>query len=366
MAITLNDTHRFEPSYAVPPGETLVDLLEDHEMSQTDLSRRLGISLKHLNQVVNGGASISAELALGLEKVFGVPAAFWLSRESLYRAHLARQEEQTGLSKALGWARRFPIAELKERGFLPPEVRGSELVGALLEFLAVASPEQWRDPTVSYRKSQKAESNRYALAAWLRVGELKAREIECEPFDADRFRDALETVRSLTRLDPQDWQDALTKTCAGAGVAVVIVDAFEGARANGATWWLSPRKALIQLSLRYHWEDIFWFSFFHEAGHVLLHRKKVIFVEPEERSARQSMDRGLLQLEEEADRFAARSLIPRRYERRLPELTLADIPQFAERLNIAPAIVVGRLQHDELIPYSRGNKFRRRLRFVAH
>src|SRR5438445_13596747 len=90
MASTVRDP--FEPDYAVPPGETIAELLEAREMTQTQLAKRLGVSLKHVNQVINGAASISAELALGLEKVAGVSAAFWLNRESLYRADLARQE----------------------------------------------------------------------------------------------------------------------------------------------------------------------------------------------------------------------------------------------------------------------------------
>jgi HTH-type transcriptional regulator / antitoxin HigA len=351
----------FLPEYAVPPGETIADLLEEREMTQTDLARRLGVSLKHANQVIKGTASISAELALGLEKVFGASADFWLNRESHYQADIARQEETRNLSDAVGWAKGFPVRELKKRGFLSVESKGPALVSELLRFLGIASPALWRDPIAAFRKSLKYESDPYALDTWLRVGELRASEITCGPYDPDQFRAALMEVRGLTRLDPKDWHPRLVHLCASSGVAVVIEPTFPRARANGATRWLTPIKALIQLSLRYAWEDIFWFSFFHEAAHVLLHRKKHLFIE----GLDSQVDSEVVRREEdEANRFAGRFLIPREHEPELAKLALARVSDFADHLGIAPAIVVGRLQHEGLLQPNQGNHHRRRLVFT--
>lgn len=355
--------HAFRPTYAVPPGETIADLLEEHGMTQTELANRLGVTLKHVNQVVNGGASISVELALGLEKVFRVPASFWLNRESLYQADLARQNETRELESHIEWAKRFPVKELRKRDYLPGDARGVELVQALLSFLGVAGPKLWQDPAVAYRKSQRYKSDPFALAAWLRVGELEAGGIDCEPYDGDRFMAALHEARQLTRRDPSEWQPRLTEVLAIAGVAFVVADTFQGARANGATRWLAPNKALIQLSLRYHWEDIFWFSFFHEAAHVALHRKKGIFVDGLALAAPGSHGEAK-RLEDEADRFAARLLIPEKYEARLRQLRVTEIQTFADELGIAPAIVVGRLQHEGLMHYNESVEYKRRLHFV--
>ena len=163
--------HSFRPGYAVAPGETLAELIEERAMTQTEVARRLGISLKHANQVVRGSASISAELALGLEKVFDIPAGFWLSRESFYRAALARQSETQDLSKWVEWAKRFPLRELKKRGQIAKEAQGAAVVEELLRFLGVASPELWQEPAAAYRRSRRFKSDPYALAAWLRVAE---------------------------------------------------------------------------------------------------------------------------------------------------------------------------------------------------
>lgn len=353
----------FRPSYAVPPGATIADLLEERDMTQTDLARRLGVTPKHVNQVVSGAASISAELSLGLEKVFRVPADFWLSRDSLYRADLARRSERKELEAHIGWAKHFPIKELKQRDYIPVAATGADLVAALLRFLGIATPHQWEDPAVAYRKSVRYESDPYALAAWLRAGELDAAAIQTEPYDHHGFLDALSEARGLTRLDPKQWHPRLVELFAAVGVAVVVVDTFERARANGATRWLAPNKALIQLSLRYRWEDIFWFTLFHEAGHVVLHRKKDLFVD-----GLTTIDSATAiewhRLEDEANRFAARTLIPAPYEQRLPALAVGDVKQLADHLGIAPAIIVGRMQHEHIIGFSQWNHLRRRFTFT--
>jgi addiction module HigA family antidote len=351
----------FLPDWASPPGDTLGDLLEERGMTQTELAERLGVSLKHVNRVIKGAASISADLALGLEKVFGTPAAFWTTREAHFQAARARLEQQAAFADAVEWAKQFPLAELRKRELIPRGGSGPEIVEGVLRFLGIASPGQWRDPQVAYRKSLKTESEPFALTAWLREGELHAAEIDCARYDEDLFVDVLDDVRGLTRLDPGGWWPELWKRCARAGVAVVIVKSYPGEKANGATRWLAPDKALIQLSLRYRWEDVFWFSFFHEAAHVLLHRKRGVFIEvaPKDRSS----DAVDLDLEHEADRFAAHTLIPAVHNRRLRALTLPEVDAFAQQLGIAPAIVVGRLQHERHLPYSHGNDLRRRFRF---
>lgn len=354
----------FVPDWASPPGDTLAQLLEERAMTQTELADRLGVSLKHVNRVVKGAASISAELALGLEKVSGAPASFWMTREAHYQADRARQEQRVSFADggAVDWAASFPLKELRKRGRITRR-EGPLLVEELLGFLGIADPSQWKNPQVAYRRSQKFESDDFALSAWLREGELEAADVDCAPYDEDVFARALQDARSLTRREPENWWPALQELCAPAGVAVVVVDAYTGAKANGATRWLAPDKALVQLSLRHRWEDIFWFSFFHEAGHMVLHRKKDVFKDLFIERAGRSTDPGEQSVEDEANRFAARLLIPPPHDRRLASLSLNDVTAFAQMLDISPAIVVGRMQHEGLLPYNRGNTYRQRLTF---
>jgi HTH-type transcriptional regulator / antitoxin HigA len=128
---------------------------------------------------------------------------------------------------------------------------------------------------------------------------------------------------------------------ARAGVAFVIVPEIEGSRASGATRWLSPDKAMIAVSLRYKADDHFWFTFFHEVAHVLLHGKRQIFIDEERGRGTVDADGQ----EVEAHRYSSDVLIPRELVPRVRALSgSADIEAFADEPDLAPGVVVGRMQ----------------------
>ena len=346
------DNTDFEPDYAVPPGETLLAYLDDRDMTQTDLAKRLDVSLKHVRQIAKGAAGISPDLAVRLGRVLGPSATFWAALDAKYQADKARIADEEELENWTGWANEFPVKELQSRGYIAKGLTGPKLVQGLLSFLAISHPDQHEPLPVPFRKSAKVPSNPDALTAWVRAGRIQANKQKCAEFDPDVFRDALLDIRALTFLDAEEWAPQLVERCADAGVAVVFVPTFKHARANGAAHWASPSKAIIQLSRRYVWEDIFWFSFFHEAGHILLHRKKEIFVD--DGGSRNE------EQEDEANRFAARMIVPTKYERRLGALRVDQVEAFAQQIGIAPGCVIGRMQHDGL-PYNVGNGLRKKL-----
>jgi HTH-type transcriptional regulator/antitoxin HigA len=194
------------------------------------------------------------------------------------------------------------------------------------------------------------------VAAWLRLGELGALEVACQPYQASQLRSLLPRLRALTSEPPEVFEPAMRALCAEVGVAVVFIKEIRGARVSGAMRWLSPTKALVQLSLRYRTDDQLWFTFFHELAHVLLHGKKDVWIEDGSREDPR---------EEEANRFAAELLIPRQYEHRLKNLrTLQDVRVFAQELGVAPGIVIGRLQREGIFRYGVGEQLKRRLELI--
>lgn len=346
----------FHPDYAIPPGESLLELLDEKGLSQADLAERTGRPKKTINEIVKGKAAITPETALQFERVLGMPASYWVSLEQLYRSALARQEEKKRLEKHVSWLTKFPIAEMIKRGWLQDRTDKVELLQQLLTFFGVASPDAWEDvwssgkEAAAFRRQESKSTNRHLLATWLRQGEVFGKNIECEPFDVSRFKDALSEVRGWTSHgDIQKSTNAMQAACAKAGVAVVFVPEFPRLGVFGATRWLSQDKALIQLSLHYKRADQFWFSFFHEAGHILLHGKREIFVE----------EKGLVDREEdEANKFAEDFLIsPQLYKKFLEvdDFSKAAILDFAAQLKIAPNIVVGRLQREKKIGFHEGH-----------
>lgn len=218
----------------------------------------------------------------------------------------------------------------------------------MLCYYGVASPTQWQtvwsEYQVAYRQTARFEGCAEAVSAWLRQGEIQAQRIECAPFDRKRFLEVLDLVRNLTTAPPNVFTPQLVSLCASAGVAVVFVPELPKTGTWGATRWLGDR-AVIQLSLRYKSDDHLWFTFFHEAGHILKHGRKTVIIEGN------GLDD---EKEREANAFARDRLIPPAEMRRLVKadsLSASDIKTFAAEIGIAPGIVLGRLQHDGIIPY---------------
>ncbi len=128
------------------------------------------------------------------------------------------------------------------------------------------------------RRSPCFESRPGDASAWIRQGELQAHAVACRPYDKARFREALNRIRGLTRERAEVFEPEMKRLCAEAGVAIALVREMKKVPWNGATKWLTPTKAMILLCLRGKGEDKFWFSFFHEAGHVLHDSKKDLLI----------------------------------------------------------------------------------------
>ncbi len=154
-----------------------------------------------------------------------------------------------------------------------------------------------------------------------------------------------------------------TRAFRKATVAVVFVPQLPKTRTSGATHWLNPDKALIQLSLRYKTNDHLWFAFFHESGHILLHGKRDFFLEGNDVVSVENRDKEL-----EANKFAEDLLIPpaelKQFLASNQQLSKAGIEQFAAKIGIAPGIVVGRLQHDGVLPPSHYNDLKQSFEWV--
>ena len=358
-------TATFNPDYAVPPGATLLDTIEDLGMTQTELAQRMGRPLKTINEIIAGTAQIMPETALQLEKVTGIPASFWNNAESNYRERLARLADTQRQQEEVGWLDRFSYSQMAALGLVPMLVEKVGRVGQLLRYFGVATPKQWEstygDLCGAAREAGKFKAELGDLSAWLRAGELLAQRCDCRPYDKETFLAHLGKIRSLTAKNPAAaWPD-VCRLCAEAGVAVVLVPELPNTHVAGFTRWLSSDKALIQLSLRYKTDDSLWFTLFHEAAHILLHGKRDIFVEyrgldnPKEKEANAWAGDFLIS---PADWTAFMGKLPVR-----PDLPV--IAGFARQQGIAPSIVLGRLQHREKrVPPGSYNSLKHKVRIA--
>ena len=355
-ATTLN---QYTPDYAIHPGEILEETLEARGITRTAFAERSGLSLKTVSQIIHGKAPVTPETAIHFERVLGVSANIWNNLNAYYRLHVAKIADRRMLENKKEWAKKFPLTELAKRGFIRKRQNLAETVEELLDFFAVASVEAWKAQfkriAVSYRKSPTFTSSKESVSAWLRIGEIEAENIKTSPLDKNTFKNALQEIRFLTREDPEIFEPRMKEFCRNSGVALLFVPELPKTHLSGATRWLGPDKALIMLSLRYKRDDHFWFTFFHEAGHIILHGKTSVFID--------EVDMGTNKAEEAANRFAANTLIPEsKYKTFVTKRQFykEDIVAFAQSINICPGIVIGRLQRDGHIQHKWHNDLTRK------
>jgi addiction module HigA family antidote len=333
----------------VAPGEILLEALQDREMTQSELAQRLGRPLKTVNEIIKGKAAVTPETAIQLERALGISAQFWSNLETQYRDTLARQEADAELATQAGWAERFPIADLVRHRLIERGPTKAATLANLLSWLGLSSPAAFDRVTAAaaYRASPAFAASPEAVTAWLRWGELQAASFKVNPFDARRFRQVLSEIRPLTRKEPfAQVFKRVQNMCADAGVIVVLTPELSGTHLSGAARWIGS-KAVIQLSLRHKSDDQFWFTFFHEAGHILSGRRHRDYLDGADMKDADT-DSG----EHAADQFARDILLPP--DEYLSFLQAGNFSRntvrtFAESQSVAPGIVAGRLERDRRV-----------------
>ena len=355
-------TNRFEPDYAVPPGWLLKEHLEVHGISQAEFARRCARSPKLISEIVAGKAPLEPATALQFEKVLDVHADIWLGVEAAYRLRQAREAElrTNCTAEAVSWARGLPIDDLARRGVIDRPSSPADAVPLLLSFFGVASVAAWhvkyRMPSVAYRHSPSFESNRQALATWLRLGEVESERQQLADYNRARFMRSLKEIRGLTASPIGEGLKRAAELCNRAGVALALVEPFPKTALSGAAWWLSPRAAIIELSARHKSDDHLWFSLFHEAAHLVLHSKKAVFVDGPDGEAEA--------LEAEANTWAADFLCgPESWSRFVETgwFSEGSVRQFSAEQGVAPGVVIGRLQHERHVSWNHLNGLKVRL-----
>ena len=356
-------TYAYQPDYAVPPGSVLEEHLVARGFSHAEFARRCGRSAKLISEIVAGKAPVEPATALQFEKVLGMDARIWLGMEADYRLHQKRTAEAYD-EEAMAWAKGFPVSELVQRGVIDGPTRGGKVVPQLLAFFGVAAVDAWHARysagKIAYRHSPTFKSDSFALATWLRLAEVKVAEQVSVDFCEPEFKSALGHVRGLTSEPIGEALRETLRLCNAAGVALALEKPLPKTRLSGAAWWLSPRRPIIALSARHMTTDHLWFSFFHEAAHILLHSKKSVFVD--------GANGGEDEIETEANEWAANFLLPRKEWRSFVNdgvYTAARVRRFAEEQGIAAGIVVGSLQHEKILPWNKLNSLKTKLKWAG-
>jgi len=346
-------TNRYISDLAIHPGEFLEETLEEIGMSQVELANRLGRPQQAINEIIKGKKSITSTTALELEDVLGVPSHIWIGLESEYQIVLARQEELKLMEEESVLVKNFPYADLVKLGFVNATRKAVEKVDELKRFFGVAKLAQISHVKVyqpAFRVSNHENVSHEAIATWIQAARTKAKDIETQNFDKKKLKESLPELKSLMNFDDVNEAIKETKNILGVcGVALVLLPHFQNTKVHGATFWLDSDKAVIAMTLRGGFSDMFWFSFFHEVGHILLHPKREVFLEDG------CDDPKLQKQEDEANKFASDLLVNSKdFEHfvSLGDFSPNSVIAFAKKQGVKTSIVVGRLMHNEIIKFN--------------
>lgn len=354
-------TNQFIPSIVFHPAETLREKLGEMGMSIKEFALRTGKPEKTIIAVLNEESSLTPEMAVLFENVTKIPASFWINKQARYNEYIARKKQDETLSISLEWAKEFPYAEMAKNNWVPPTRKIEEKAQHLLSFFSVASHTGWEnlymqsELKVAAYTSLKHTHEAHSISAWLRQGELQASKVKATQFDVKLLKENIPAIRRLMIEQPHDFFIQLQKLCLDAGVILLFTPKLPKVPLSGSTRWINDTP-LIQLTARYGQNDRFWFTFFHELGHIILHGKKYISLENVDFTAADP------QKEQQAHDFAVKHTFSKEQELKLLEehptsISASDIVNYAREFNTHPAMIIGRLQYLQLIPYNVGREF---------
>ena len=296
---------------------------------------------------LNGEVQLTPDVAVRLEMVLGIPAKFWNKLEATYREKLIKANAENEMDADKEIARKMPYNEMVKYGWVPVAKKIEEKVVNLRKFFGVVSLVLLTDMRLSRiacRRLADTEKSNYALMAWAQQARREARDIETSLIDLKALEKKLPEIRSMTNLDPDIFCIQLQSLLADCGIALIFLPHIGGSFLHGATF-VDGNKVVIGLTVRGKDADRFWFSLFHELGHILLGHMNNIDGTTEED-------------ENSADQFAQEILIPTSDFKEFVsknDFSKSSIYGFAEKENIQSGIVVGRLQKEKYIKFNQFN-----------
>lgn len=332
---------------AIPPGATIREQLENRGMKQKEFAIRMDLSEKHISRLINGQVELTQDVALRLESVLGLPASFWNNLEINYREKIARVVEENDLERDEELAQKFPYPKMAALGWVPKTRNPQEKTINLRSFFEVAKLaliKNLKIPGIAYRIAGENETSDYSLAVWAQKARIEARKYNISPINISKLEQELSQIREMTIKSPDIFCKELIEILAGCGIAIVFLPHIGGSFLHGATFY-DGNRIVIGLTVRGKYADKFWFSLFHELHHIISGHIN---------SSNETGD----DEEKEADKFARDLLIPPSDFEEFISLncfTKNCIISFANKINISPGIVLGRLQKENYLPYDRFN-----------
>lgn len=355
--------YNFKPNWAIHPGEIIIDYIQYYGWTQREFAERTGLHENTISKIIKGEDRITPEIAERFARVFGMKASFFMNLQVLYDESLPRQIRAEEVEKEKEILKKLSYPEMVKLGWLPKTIKIEEKLKNLYGFFGIASLSNLLKVgvgAIAFRKKETDGFSPETLALWLRKGELECLNLEIPEFDKKKLENNLDKIRNLTLRPFDEIKKELKEILLECGVILSYTPKLKNSCVSGASRW-HGKNILVQISDSGKKEDIFWFTLFHELGHVLKHlsnKKKISFVDLENEEENQ--------YEIEADAFAKEILIPNSLYQDFIKTKFSeiDIENFSQEIGVNTGILVGRLCKEGLMDFAQGSRFRRKIEFA--
>ncbi|MBQ7503112.1 helix-turn-helix domain-containing protein [bacterium] len=338
------------------PGEILYSEISELGMKQKELAIRTGVSEKHISMIINGTKSISNSFARKLDIALNSENGTWAKKQADYDEYTSMLEERNHITEtelSILKSLKDVVEYLLKTGIMRNHCGESEKILQLRKILCVNNLSVI--PQISYNAAYRAQITKttknidpYILFAWQRICEIHAENIIINhPFNPKKLLKSTPEIKSKMFIDdPNCMIRELKLIFAKCGIAFEVVHHFRGAPVQGFIKRTINEKVILCLTIRGKRADKFWFSLFHEIGHLLNGDLNNRFID---------FDSVKSEIEENADAFARDALIdPKLYKEFILSgdyHNLDKINSFSLSAGVQPWITIGRLHNDEWLDW---------------
>ena len=348
----------------IHPGETIADVLEDRGITQTELASRAGVSPAYVSNVIAGKKGISANFAMGLEYALGVPKSFWLNLQANYEAELLEVNEEQTITDEERKVRedlKDIVKYLRKQGKMLIGENKDESILSLRKVLQISNITNLKEmiPTGAFRMAGNAAVNPNVLGAWIRLCQLAGNDKTISAkFEKKYTNNLIQEIKSIMCCKNAELQRDLKNVMEKYGIDFSVVKNFRGAPVHGYISQKNDGIYQMVLTIRGAFADIFWFSLFHEIGHIVNGDigKNLKFLD-----YGNDYDKELA-----ADLFASNMLLsPESYKAFIQrnDFSIEAICRYAESQHVMPYIVIGRLQKEKYLAYTMYSKYKLRYKW---
>lgn len=334
------------------PGVELEKKLKSIGMKNKELAIRTGVTEKHVSTIINGMKSITNNFARKLEYALDEPKAeYWVTLQAKYDKEFSDEQDKYNIDKDESKVLKeikiiipylYEIGVLNESDDNIKKILDLRRFARISNLINIANLPHYGAYRIQLKNN--VNINPYVLYFWHCACEYIAKQVKIEnELNYNLLREKLPLIKSLMFLEPQNIENELQKIFAECGIVFKIVKYFKGAPVQGFIKNYLSKNIILCMTLRQNRADIFWFSLFHEIGHILNKDENNYLVDFEFAKGDEEL---------EADNFANKELINQNDYKKFVEndvFTLPAIKRFAKTQNVQPYIVIGRLQHDQII-----------------